>query len=152
MSPRIMRVLGRVRSLPIALLAMSLVAVAAPACRGRFEAEPVPVIIGTQPTGQLVVDWTIQLRKDPADCQLSGATSISIHVVTLSGFDAGTFVQACTVFSTSIILNPGQYQASAMLIDVAGAPRTTTVVINPFTIVGNDVFTVPIDFPASSFF
>jgi hypothetical protein len=133
-------------------MALALLAVAVPACTARVDAQPVPVIIGTEPTGQLVVDWSIELRKDPADCQLSGATSISIHLFTLSGLDAGTFVQACTVFATSIVLNPGQYQGSAMLIDLAGNPRTTSVVINPFTIIGNDVFTVPIDFPASSFF
>jgi hypothetical protein len=113
---------------------------------------PSTVIVGTQPAGTLVVDWTIELRTDPADCALAGAVSIRISVVEGSGFDAGTYEQACTAFVTSIVLAPGSYAASAQLVDVAGVPRTTAVTLAPFTIFGNDELRAPIDFPASSFF
>lgn len=117
-------------------------------------AEPLPstVIVGTQPASTLVVDWTIQLRTDPADCTLAAAASIQIHVVATSGVDAGTYEQACTAFSTSITLAPGTYSATARLLDGAGQPRTTAVNLAPFSILQNDELHTPIDFPADSFF
>lgn len=117
-------------------------------------AEPIPtvVIVGTEPAATLIVDWTIELRADPRDCALSGAASIEITVVADSGFDAGTFVQDCAAFSTSIPLAPGTYAASAQLVDIAGVPRTTAVTLAPFTLFRNDQLVVPVDFPADSFF
>jgi hypothetical protein len=60
-------------------------------------------------------------------------------------------VQACEAFSTSIVLQPGTYAASAEL-TAGGVARTTSVQIQPFTLFGNDELHIPIDFPANSLF
>jgi hypothetical protein len=135
-----------------ALALLSLLFAVTPGCTARIDPTPATTVVGTAPAGQVVVDWTIRSQTDPGDCRLSSASSISIHVVTLGGRDAGTYAQACDAFSTSIALDPGDYEGTARLIDGAGQPRTTTVVIAPFSLWGNDVFQVPIDFPAPSFF
>jgi hypothetical protein len=134
------------------LAALALLAVVPAACTATVQPTPVGVVVPTESTGTLVVDWTIRSTKDPADCSLSGAASIQIHIVTIDLVDAGTYAQSCGAFATSITLAPGQYQASALLVDVAGQARTTSVPIQPFTIVGADVLNIPIDFPANSFF
>jgi hypothetical protein len=47
---------------------------------------------------------------------------------------------------------PGRYSGIAVLLDPSGADRTTEVDLGAFTIYGNDVLTIPVDFPASSFY
>jgi hypothetical protein len=102
--------------------------------------------------GQAVVDWTIDGVKDPNKCAQSSVANIEITVTDSAGASRGTFQQACSAFSTSIALDPGRYTATATLLDSGGAARTTSVAINPFSILGNDQLNLPIDFPASSFF
>jgi len=122
------------------------------ACTTTVEPVPTAVIVPTESTGTLVVAWTIRAGTDPGDCSLSGAAAIRIHVVTIDVVDAGTYEQACGAFATSITLPPGTYEASALLVDAGGGDRTTSVPIQAFTILGADVLTIPIDFPANSFF
>jgi len=115
--------------------------------------DPSPAaVFVTQTTGTLIVDWTIQGRADLADCRLANAEAVQIHVVGSNGADAGTYEQSCAAFETSIVLEPGTYSATALLVDVARVPRSTTVTIIPFSLFGNDVIRTPIDFPATSFF
>ena len=100
--------------------------------------------------GTLVVDWTIHGSKDPALCDVADASSIDIVV------DRGDWsfeaTQGCRAFATSIDLAPGRYSGIAVLLDPSGADRTTEVDLGAFTIYGNDVLTIPVDFPASSFY
>lgn len=119
-----------------------------------IDTEPVPtsVIVGTQPSSVLVVDWTIELRRDSRDCVTLGAASIQIFVLASSGVEVGTFEQACATFATSISLAAGTYSATAQLIDSAGQARTTAATIAPFTLFGNDELHTPVDFPATSFY
>ncbi len=133
-------------------LGIALVAFAstAAACTATVSPAPEPVIVAT--TGTLTVDWTINGTKDPNQCNQGAAAAIQITVTDPNANPIGTFEQSCTAFATSITLNAGQYAAQARLIDAVGTPRTTTIDINPFTIVGNDDLTTPIDFSASSFF
>lgn len=122
------------------------------ACTTTVEPVPTVVFVPTESTGTLVVEWTIRAGTDPGDCSLAGAAAIRIHVVTIDVVDAGTYEQACGAFATSITLAPGTYEASALLVDAGGGGRTTSVPIQAFTILGADVLTIPIDFPANSFF
>jgi hypothetical protein len=101
--------------------------------------------------GALVVDWTINGSTDPNQCNQSSATMLEIVVVPDIG-SPRTFSQDCEAFGTSIQLEPGSYSASALLVDIDGNARTTTIDIDPFTIRGDDELHTPIDFPASSFF
>jgi hypothetical protein len=99
----------------------------------------------TEPTGRLIVDWTIEGGKDPALCAVGGATDIDIIINTHE------YLANCGDFATTIsTLSPGNYVANAALVDGSGTERTTEVPINPFTITTVDLV-IPIDFPATSF-
>jgi len=137
---------GGLRALALGV-ALPVLAMGAQGCSSN----PDVVVVSTAP-GTLIVDWTIEGRVDPADCDFSGAAVVQVHVVDSSGLDAGTYEQACTVFSTSIVLDPGTYAATALLLDAARQPRSTVVTLAPFTFFGNDFLRAPIDFPADSFF
>ncbi len=139
------------KSLHIAAIALA----ALTACSAEVSttpAPPPPPPPGPVGDGTLVLDWTIDGTTDPNRCYQSSSASIAVDVTDVNGGPAGSFQQACTTFATSITLAPGDYGANAHLVDANGNPRTTEVPINPFTIRGNDQLSIPIDFPASSFF
>jgi hypothetical protein len=48
-------------------------------------------------------------------------------------------------------LAPGSYTGHAELLDAAGSPRTTSISLVPFEIVGDVSSQMALDFPASSF-
>jgi hypothetical protein len=112
---------------------------------------PAPAPAPAPPDGTVTIDWTVDGTTDPSHCQQGSAASIQITVDYTNGGSAGTYEQSCGAFSTSITLAPGDYDATAVLVDGAGNPRTTSIAINPFTIHGNDNLNIPIDFPSSSF-
>jgi hypothetical protein len=102
--------------------------------------------------GTLVVDWTIDGFADPDICDQSDAAFFTISVFTTRGALVGDFTDDCAAFATSIDLTAGRYYADALLEDPVGNPRTTVVNIEPFTIFGDDTLSIPVDFPASSFY
>ena len=102
--------------------------------------------------GALVVDWTIESAKDSRDCAAMGADSIDVVVSTAAGDAVGDFSGYCEDFAVDIQLAPGSYYGSATLLDAAGRPRTTSVDLGSFRILGDDELHVPIDFPLDSFF
>ncbi|HEY4104104.1 MAG TPA: hypothetical protein VGM44_09440 [Polyangiaceae bacterium] len=110
---------------------------------------PGPVV---EDSGSLVLDWSIDGTKDPDQCDESGATTIDISVTASDGSPAGEFQQSCRAFATTIDLPPGRYDALAVLLDDSGHDRTTAVDTGGFTIYGDEELSVPVDFPASSFF
>ena len=117
---------------------------------------PVPppvVIVATEPTGTLVVSWTIELHADSAACTQAAVSTIRIHLATAGGADAGTYEDACKAFSTSIRLAPDTYLGSAVLLGGGGqgTTRTSLVELQSFTILGGDVITIPIDFSVTTF-
>lgn len=112
--------------------------------------DPAPIVTSSA-QGQLTVDWTINGVKDPNQCSQGAAAAIEITVTDGSGTSAGTYQQSCDAFATAITLDAGFYSASARLIDPSGAARTTAVVIDSFTIHGDDNLDSPIDFGAESF-
>ena len=75
-----------------------------------------------------------------------------IVVTTTAGEPRGEFQAPCQSFATTIsTLPPGNYQATARLIDINGASHTTPVSMQPFTLVPDSNLVVDIDFPADSF-
>ncbi|HET9931672.1 MAG TPA: hypothetical protein VFQ35_13320 [Polyangiaceae bacterium] len=100
--------------------------------------------------GTVVVDWTIHGYKDSSLCTLGDADAIDV-VIDRGDWSYET-TQSCRAFSVSIDLAPGTYSGIAVLLDPSGADRTTEVDLGTFTIYGNDVLSVPIDFPAASFY
>jgi hypothetical protein len=135
------------------IVAIGLVTAAASACSVEATpAQPVTTTVApTTPPSTLEVRWSVGEATDPNACVATGSTSISITITDPNGQDVGTFEQDCTAFSTSITLGAGDYQGMASLLDADGLPRTTTVGIAPFTLLGNDTFVVTVDFPNSSF-
>src|SRR3954466_4474990 len=107
------------------------------------------VVVGD---GALVVDWTIEGAKDSRDCAAMGADSIDVVVSTAAGDVVGDFGGYCEDFAVDIQLAPGSYYGSATLLDAAGRPRTTSVDLGNFRILGDDELHVPIAFPLDSFF
>ncbi len=98
------------------------------------------------------MDWTISGTKDPAQCQATAAATFHVALYNSGGGFSGEFVQDCSAFATSIGgLFPDTYTGRADLLDQAGQPRTTTVDLAPFDVIGNASVTVAVDFPANSF-
>lgn len=112
-------------------------------------AAPEPVVTST--SGALTVDWTVKGTTDPNACTEAAATAIEITVVDSSNQRIGSYQQSCSAFATSITLEAGIYLAEARLLDAVGAPRTTNVFLDRFTIYGKSELTTPIDFPATAF-
>jgi hypothetical protein len=113
---------------------------------------PTTVIESTNPTvSTLTVRWTIAGLTDPNECVKSVASNIEISVRDVNGLEVGAFQQTCTAFAASITLNPGAYNATAVLLDGAGQRRTTEVQLAPFTLRGNDELNAQVDFPSDSF-
>jgi hypothetical protein len=128
------------------LLALALVCAPLVSGCGGGSSETVVVASGT-----LVVDWTVDGSTDPELCDQADAASLRLSVFTDSGAHVGDFLDDCRAFSTALDLDPGGYDADAVLEDRRGNPRTTTIAIEPFFIEGADTLSIPIDFPADSF-
>ena len=133
------------------LFTAALLASVLPSCIFVAEDDPDPAPRPAE-MGALIVDWTINGVTDPDECDQGDASWLRLSVFTSSGRHVDDFVDACDAFSTSVELSPGDYYAEASLEDPDGVQRTTAVVIDDFRILGNDQFSVPIDFPASSFY
>ena len=113
-----------------------------------------PPIVDTSPVvvdGTWILDWTIDGSTDPNRCNQSSSTTLEILVEPSAGGQASSYSSWCDSFAASIDLAPGDYFATAVLVDAGGNARTTTLDIDPFRILGNDELRTPIDFPASSF-
>jgi hypothetical protein len=103
--------------------------------------------------GTLVVRWTLAGVMDPNECIRTASANMELSIADPSGREIAAYQQPCTIFSMSVPLFPGNYTASAVLLDAGNQPRSTRVFIDPFTILGtNDTFDVQVDFPPDSFF
>jgi len=102
------------------------------------------------PAGAVIVDWTVFEAQIPSDCTTSGATTL--HVTLTNSGGSAEYVQECTAFATTIDgLVPDTYAGAVQLLDALGAPRTTSVVLQPFGVFAGETSTVAVDFPADSF-
>jgi len=141
-------------NLRIASLVLSCgLALGASACFFESSSDPgPPPPIVQEAASQLTVRWTVDEVNDPNLCNMGGTSDIDIVVTTTSGEPRGEFQAQCQSFSTTIsTLPPGNYQATARLIDLNGASHTTPVSMQPFTLVADSNLVVDIDFPADSF-
>jgi hypothetical protein len=112
---------------------------------------PAAVIVATEPTGTLVVAWTLQLRTDADACAADGVRTVRIQLTTAAGADGGTYEGACTAFSTAVTLAPDTYRGSAVMLDPLGIPVTAATTVPPFTIFGGDVVSTQLDFAIATF-
>lgn len=102
--------------------------------------------------GTVVLDWTIENSKDPALCSALDAPTFDVIVSYSDGSFYGEYQQDCEAFATSITLPASSYIADAVLLDSVGRDRTTSIPVRAFRIFGGDELTIPLDFPADSFF
>ena len=101
-------------------------------------------------TGAVILDWTVREAKLPNDCVASGATTLHVTLTYPGG--SAEYVQDCTAFATTIgDLVPDTYAGTVELLDAGGAPRTTSVALQPFAVYAGTTVTVAVDFPADSF-
>lgn len=105
------------------------------------------------PAGEALMQWSVEEATDPDACSAHGATTFHVSLYNAAGGFAGEWVQDCTAFATTIYgLDPDDYTGHAELTDSDGNARTTSVSLQPFTVVGDTSTSVSIDFPADSFF
>ena len=103
--------------------------------------------------GALTVNWTLRGGKDPRSCQAAGAKTLHLSLSDSSGAPPTEYVQDCASFATTIGgLVPDTYTATVELFGATDNALTTSVNLAPFQIVPNETVTVPVDFPADSFF
>ena len=113
------------RYLPLALLALGFTGCVVDSHHPRA---------GAYAPGTLIVDWTIDGTTDPAECRQGDTPTIDITIETRSGAIVDEFTADCEDFETSVDLDPGTYQASALLLDSSNRDATTTVGIDPFSL------------------
>jgi hypothetical protein len=102
--------------------------------------------------GQLTLRWTVDEVADGNVCIMGQAAAIDIALSTTDGQPAGQFQADCTAFSANMsTLQPGEYVGAVRLIGSNGQARTTTLQVNPFTIVSGSQLVIDVDFPADSF-
>jgi hypothetical protein len=119
-------------------------------CSASVDARP---STPSEATGTVIMDWTIDGTKDPGQCAASGASQFDVSLYGSNGALAGQWVQDCAALSTTIGgLFSDTYTGQTTLVDPTGRPRTTSVQLTPFDVVPGTVATIPVDFPANSFF
>lgn len=106
-----------------------------------------PVVVSS---GSIILRWSINGTFDPNLCQDAAVDRIRIIVYDGRNAFIGEWIAPCQDFTTRIDLLPGQYRAEVALVGTGGV-ESTTVRIDPFTIVSRSDHVVDIDFPASSF-
>lgn len=105
-----------------------------------------------QPFGTLTVRWSIAGTRDASQCARLNAPTIEIRILDPAATrELSAWQQSCEFFATTITLERGTYSARALLLDPTLRPRTTEVPIAPFSILGNDVVEVAVEFPSDSF-
>ncbi len=118
------------------------------ACGGT--AAPPPPVRGV---GTAIFDWTVDGTKDPAACTATGAATFQVSLFDSAGGFVGAWAQDCAAFAVQLDgLLEGTYGGQAVLLDRAGHPRTTTIDLAPFLVVGGASVVVALDFPTTSFF
>jgi hypothetical protein len=110
-----------------------------------------PDYVANHGDGTVTLEWTVGTMPGTAQCEAQGATGILIAVYDDSGAAVGSYTATCDQESEVITLSPGRYSATAELTDQAGNPRTTVVDVDPFDIEADANYTIPVDFPTSSF-
>ena len=105
-----------------------------------------------QDVGKLTVSWTLEERNDPTVCATSNLHSIAIDVTTDDGKTAASFMTPCESLAAKTVLPPGHYMVTARAIDASGAPRSTPIQSEPFSITQAVTVKTAVDFPDSSLY
>ena len=113
---------------------------------------PPPPVVVVPAESQLTVRWTVDEATDPNLCIMGNAAILDLVVTTRDGTLVGAFQAPCDTFATTVsTLPPGDYQATARLVDSAGTQRTTSLSMAPFSLIAGTNLVIDVDFPADSF-
>src|SRR5689334_1623539 len=67
--------------------------------------------------GSVTVDWSIEGTKDPNACDAIGATTLELAISRAGDRTIDVFDDPCDAFASSVTLAPGDYSATAILLD-----------------------------------
>jgi hypothetical protein len=102
--------------------------------------------------GTFTIDWSIDEAQDPFVCSDFDADAIEVTIYDHGSAVGTAYDDICEDFVLTVSLEPGTYDATAVLLDVNGDPITTTIDIAPFDVFSDTDFSVSVDFPPDSFF
>jgi hypothetical protein len=118
-------------------------------CGGGGEA-----VVTTVPdrSGSVTFRWSVDGSFDPRACDAFFVDSARIDLYDANGAPINTTFVDCRAFTATINLAPGRYSARIEMVDVNNEPRSTSLPIQPFTIVSDTNLNIDSDFPRDSFF
>lgn len=118
-------------------------------CGGGGEA-----VVYTTPAGpgSVTIRWSIDGSFDPRACDAFFVANARIDLYDANGAPITTSFVDCRAFTATFDLAPGYYSARIEMVDGASNPRSTSLPLEPFTIVSGTNLNVDTDFPRDSFF
>jgi hypothetical protein len=131
----------------VAAVALSTAAVVG--CGGGGEAT-----ITTVPdrAGSVTLRWSVDGSFDPSACDAFAVENARVDIYDANGQPISTTFVDCRAFTATFELNAGRYSARIEMVDVNGVARSTSLAIQPFTIVSGTNLNIDSDFPRDSFF
>lgn len=102
--------------------------------------------------GSVTLRWSVDGSFDPGACDAFAVANARIDIYDANGQPISTTFVDCRAFSATIDLNAGRYSARLEMVDEANSPRSTSLPIQPFTIVSGTNLNIDSDFPRDSFF
>jgi hypothetical protein len=124
-------------------------AAAATGCTGDAAVEVSTVPAGV---GSLTLHWSIDGSFDPFACDAFAVANARVDIYDFEGVPISTTFVDCRAFSATFDLSPGRYSARIEMVDSANVERSTSVPVEPFTIVAGTNLNIDTDFPRDSFF
>jgi len=131
----------------IAMVAALATCAATTGCYG--ESTTTVVVVGT---GSVTLRWSIDGSFDPRACDAFYVASARIDLYDVNGRPIRTAFVDCRQFSAQFDLTEGTYSARIEMTDPAQQPRSTSIPIQPFAIIGGTNLNIDTDFPRDSFF
>ena len=118
-------------------------------CGGGGEA-----VVTTVPdrAGSVTFRWSVDGSFDPRACDAFFVENARIDLYDANGTPITTTFVDCRAFTATINLAPGRYSARIEMVDVNNEPRSTSLPIQPFTIVSDTNLNIDSDVPRDSFF
>ena len=134
----------------VAMFAVAVSAATLIACSGDAEDQTTTSTNGTEPEGQVTLNWTINGSTDPQTCDSTGSQSFYVAVHDANGGNS-LFESTCATHATKISLPPGTYTASTFLLDGQNRPQTRTIELAKFTVETGGSSAQTVDFASGSF-
>lgn len=103
-------------------------------------------------TGSVTLRWSVDGSFDPAACDAFFVADARVDLYDAGGTPIRTQFIDCRQFSVRFDLPEGRYSARLEMTDAGQQPRSTSLPVNSFAIVGGTNLNIDTDFPRDSFF